>query len=91
MVENVEKTIKKIIKKHKINEIEITDKTYLIDDLVIDSLSYIYIICDIENALEIEIDDEYLNIDGDITFKEFCELINELLLHKRSEWETVCK
>lgn len=58
------------------NYLEITEKTYLVDDLHMDSLSFIYLISEIETKFNIELEDEYLSIDH---FETVESVLNMLL------------
>lgn len=67
--------IKDVLAGYVNKDISIKDDSRLSKDLAIDSLNYIKIICDIEEVLKIEISDDFLDINDDITFKEFCQRI----------------
>lgn len=53
----------------------------IFDDLSFDSLEFVQLIIDLEQAFDIEIPDEYLLMDSLSTVEKICQVVNEILLN----------
>lgn len=80
VVELVKVTIKKILNN---DELIITDKTDLINDLGMDSISLMMLVVEIEEMFQIVLPDDFFNIDNLSHFDSIVLLIEGLLLSKR--------
>lgn len=54
-------------------------KINIFDDLAFDSLEFVQLVIDLEQAFDIEIPDEYLLMDSLSTVEKICQVINEIL------------
>lgn len=62
-----------------IEEEDIKAESSLRYDLIITSISFIKIVTEIEDYFDIEVDDEDLDIEEDMSFKDLCKKVEDLL------------
>lgn len=78
-MEDIKERLSVILKQtlNNIEDVEITEKTRLVEDLHVDSIIFIRMIVMIENEFDFTFDDEYLRFDKIQTVELLCNYIKQ--------------
>lgn len=77
-MDTIRQTIKDIFTANNIDISNIDENKSLIESGIIDSMTYVNILLEIEDSLNIEIDFENVDLDSIVSIKGLCNYINSL-------------
>lgn len=63
----------------EVRNVNIDDNTHVINDLYYDSITFISLIINLENEFDIVLDEEKINIDDLLTYKDICDCISKCI------------
>ena len=78
-MDTIRQTIKDIFTANNIDISNIDENKSLIESGIIDSMTYVNILFEIEDSLNIEIDFENIDINSIVTIKNLCDIVSKMI------------